>query len=147
MTDHAEGLLLYINNTADVYHRHTRPRQEALARERAGLTAAKYSHANAVKMFSRVVASALPGYQREYDQGLWEGGRTFTEAEKRSVAEALASYFETEFDLGNFNHLLPPGKGAKKSGAQLQREINAALVRKRGDSPYKTGHEKIRYRK
>lgn len=120
------NLSLYVDNDGDIYRLFTRPAQQELATKKANGT---YSRSDAVRAFTRVINEGVRRYQREI------GPQKFSAAERNEAVKDMVDYFETEYGIGNFNHLLPASAKSKapakkKTAAQIQREINQALSRK-----------------
>ncbi len=99
MSDRADELRLYIDNDGRIYASHTKPALAALAIEKS---TGKFTRKNGLARFARVVAAGALAYKREFDED-----NSFSAADKTEVAAGMLDYFEVEYGLGNYNHLLP----------------------------------------
>lgn len=134
MSDDARELELFIENDADLHRQYT-PILKNLAIKKVR---SLYKHDLAVKLFGYLVESGAKKYAKEFG-GTWH--QMFSVPTRKAVAEELTKAFEGEFELGNYDYLLPkkyqaemvtgtkkfPARGPKKSPAQLNREIAAVL--------------------
>jgi hypothetical protein len=142
----ATELKLYIDNDGDLYRRQTTSILKNLATKKVR---SQYKHDLAVKLFGYLVEAGAKKYAKEFG-GTWN--KMFDVPTRKHVAEELTRDFEVEFELGNYDkllpkkyqkelttqHLVPPhphrlgSSHSRKSPAQLQREINEALARRQG---------------
>jgi hypothetical protein len=137
MNDDARELELYISNDADLHRQQYTPILKNLSTKKVR---SLYKHDLAVKLFGYLVEAGAKKYAKEFG-GTWH--QMFPVPTRKAVAEELAKSFEAEFELGNYDHLLPkkyqaemvtgtkqfPTRGGgKKSRAQLDREIAASLA-------------------
>jgi hypothetical protein len=137
MSDESTELRLFIVNDADLQRQQGVPILKNLATKKVR---SLYKHDLAVKLFGYLVESGAKKYAKEFSVGTdWH--RMFPVPTRKAVAEELTRAFEGEFELGNYDYLLPkkyqaemvtgakkfPARGPKKSPAQLNREIAAAL--------------------
>jgi len=99
----------------------------------------EYKHDLAVKAFGYLVEAGAKKYAKEFaSAGQWY--QMFDVPTRKAVAEELTRYFEVEAKFGNYDYLLPQkyrallavsvAKG-RKTEAQLDREISAALMKRR----------------
>jgi len=99
----AHELDLFIVNDADLYRQQHIPIIKNLITKMARGT---YDSEKAVKMFMYLVESGAKKYKKEFGDGLkWH--EMFNVATRREVAKSLRDSFETEAELGNYDHLLP----------------------------------------
>lgn len=130
MTDEhaATELRLYIDNDADLHRQIATSIFKNLATKKAR---GEYKHDLAVKAFGYLMEAGAKKYAKEFG-GTWN--QMFSPETRREVARRFAKEFETEYSLGNYDRLLPK-KYAKTSGekspAQLQREIDETLAKRR----------------
>jgi hypothetical protein len=134
----ATELRLYIDNDSDLHRQQGAPILKNLATKKVR---SQYKHDLAVKLFGYLVESGAKKYAKEFSIGTdWH--KMFDVPTRKAVAEELTQTFEAEFELGNYDQLLPmkyqkemlgvsPKKVSKKTPAQLNREINEALVARR----------------
>jgi hypothetical protein len=141
----ATELRLYIDNDGDLYRSTATPIRKNLVLKQAR---DQYKHDLAVKAFGYLVEAGAKKYAKEFG-GTWY--QMFDVPTRKAVAEALTRHFEIESDLGNYDYLLPKKyqalaklaeheqtrrvatarKAAHKTAAQLNREIAAALAKRR----------------
>lgn len=125
-TDAARELELYVENDADLYRQQTTSILKNLATKKAR---GEYKHDLAVKAFGYLMEAGAKKYAKEFG-GTWN--QMFSPETRREVARRFAKEFETEYSLGNYDQLLPKKyQKAKTPPAQLQREIDEALAKKR----------------
>jgi len=121
MTD--DELYLYVKNDGQIYRDQITPLLGRLADQKANGT---YQQGDATSRFRVIVNDAANKYKREFP------GTVFSADQRKSTAAALAADFEREWSLGNMEWARgeagsgPHGR-AKKSNAQLKREIDQAL--------------------
>jgi hypothetical protein len=135
--DHAaRDLELYINNDSQLHQGQHKSILKNLATKKVR---SQYKHDLAVKLFGYLVEAGAKKYAKEFG-GVWH--QLFPVPTRKAVAEVLTKSFEAEFELGNYDHLLPkkyqaemvtgttrfPRRGTKKTRAQLDREIAASLA-------------------
>ena len=113
----ADELELFIVNDADLYRQQHVPILKNLATKKVR---SQYEHDLAVKMFGYLVESGAKKYADEHGSPGQPWHKLFDVPTRRLVAENLARDFETEFELGNYDHLLP---------AKYQREMVTGQVR------------------
>jgi hypothetical protein len=123
----ATELELFVENDGDLHRQMTTPIHKNLATKKAR---GEYQHDLAVKGFMHLMEAGAKKYAKEFG-GTWH--QIFDVPTRRAVAERFAKEFETEYALGNYDHLLPKKyqeaeSGRKKSAAQLQREIEESLA-------------------
>lgn len=142
----ATELRLYIDNDSALYQGQATSIYKNLATKKAR---GAYKHDLAVKLFGYLVESGAKKYAKEFG-GTWH--QMFDVPTRKAVAEELTDAFEAEAKLGNYDNLLPKKYQAKpislttkhvrglwakhaasqkKSASQLNREINAALGKRR----------------
>lgn len=103
MNDEANELKLYIVNDGDLHRQQGEPILKNLATKKArGI----YKHDLAVKLYGYLVEAGAKKYAREFDDASrWH--KLFDVPTRKKVAEELTKSFETEYKLGNYDHLLP----------------------------------------
>jgi hypothetical protein len=100
----ARELELYTENDADLYRQQYSPINKNLATRKArGI----YKHDLAVKLFMYLMESGAKKYAKEFGGPGANWSEMFNVPTRRAAAERFASYFETEYDLGNYDRLLP----------------------------------------
>jgi len=143
----ATELKLYIDNDAQLHRSQHVPIFKNLATKKVR---SQYKHDLAVKLFGYLVEAGAKKYVKEFGAPpAWH--KQFDVPTRKAVAEELTRDFEGEFELGNYDDLLPKkyqkemlGKkfprasraavrsyGPMKSPAQLDREISEALGNRR----------------
>ena len=142
--DAAEELQLFIENDADLYRQQHVPIQKNLATKKVR---SEYDHELAVKMYGYLVESGAKKYAKEFGTPGQPWHQMFDVPTRRLVAEDLARRFETEFELGAYDRLLPKkyqremvtgqvrfprAHAAKRSVAQLDRDIAEVVPSWRG---------------
>lgn len=102
--DAARELELFIENDADLYRQQYSPINKNLAAKKArGI----YRHDLAVKLFMYLMESGAKKYARQFGGPGVVWSEMFNVPTRRAAAERFADYFETEYDLGNYDRLLP----------------------------------------
>ncbi len=100
----ARELELYVENDADLYRQQYSPINKNLATKKArGI----YRHDLAVKLFMYLMESGAKKYAREFGGPGASWHEMFNVPTRRAAAERFAKYFEVEYDLGNYDRLLP----------------------------------------
>lgn len=97
----ADELKLFIDNDADLYRHQTTSIHKNLATKKVR---SQYQHDLAVKLFGYLVEAGAKKYAKEFG-GTWN--HLFNVPTRKAVAEELTREFETEFELGNYDKLLP----------------------------------------
>lgn len=98
----ARELELYIDNDADLYRQQYQPILKNLATKKArGI----YKHELAVKLMRYLIDNGVKKYLREFDLG--GNVNKISIATRNAVAESFVKSFETEYDLGNYDRMLP----------------------------------------
>ena len=115
--DAAEELQLYIVNDADLYRQQHVPIHKNLATKKVR---SQYDHDLAVKAFGYLVEAGAKKYASEHGSPGQPWNKMFDVPTRKLVAEDLARTFETEFELGAYDHLLPK---------KYQREMVTGQVR------------------
>lgn len=100
----ADELHLYATNEGDLYRDYTVPVQRALALQKRQDA---YTRDGAIARFLPMVDVAAARWNREFGDDP-DARRTFSAAVRREVADEMARRFETEYDLGNMDHRVPP---------------------------------------
>lgn len=108
----ARELELFITNDGDLYRQQYKPILANLATKKAR---GVYDHSKAVKLFGYLVESGLKKYTREVAGGGAVWHEMAGQATRKAVAEALTRDFETEYGLGNYEHLKPKKYQGKKN--------------------------------
>jgi len=102
MSIDADELKLYIDNESSL-HGQAQSIFKNLATKKVRST---YQHDLAVKLFGYLVEAGAKKAAKEYGATLpWH--KAFPTATRKEVAEALTRSFEAEFELGNYDYLLP----------------------------------------
>lgn len=103
-SDEARELELFIDNDSALYRQQHTPILKNLATKKArGI----YVHSKAVKLFMYLVESGAKKYAREFGSPGVPWHVMFPVPVRKQVAEDLTNSFETEYDLGNYDNLLP----------------------------------------
>lgn len=110
----ARELTLYIENDADLHRRQHVPILKNLATKKVR---SQYKHDLAVKAFGHLAESGAKKYAKEHGSPNQPWHKMFDAATRKLVAEDLTGDFEGEFELGNYDHLLPK-KHQKELGKQ-----------------------------
>lgn len=99
----AHELELFVDSDADLYRQQYQPILKNLATKKArGI----YRHDLAVKLFMYLMESGAKKYAKEYSTGSdWH--TIFNVPTRQAAAERFADSFETEYDLGNYDRMLP----------------------------------------
>lgn len=114
----AEDLRLFVDNDSQLYRQQTLSIFKNLATKKAR---GEYTHAGAVKLFGYLAEAGAKKFAKEAG-GVWN--QLFSVPTRREASEQWAQEFETEYALGNYDHLLPKKyQAGPKSSAQLDREI------------------------
>lgn len=100
-TTEATELELYVDNDADLHRQMVTPIHKNLATKKVR---SQYKHDLAVKAFMHLMEAGAKKYAKEFG-GTWN--KMFDVPTRKTVAEKFAKSFETEFELGNYDHLLP----------------------------------------
>ena len=125
----ANDLFLFIENDSDLYRQQHTPIIKNLTAKKARST---YDHTKAAKLFGYLVENGAKKYYREVVQGLPteyafvrhvspEWSKMFPKKLRDTVAEELRDRFETEYELGNYDHYTPKKyqpKPAKRKAAK-----------------------------
>lgn len=99
----ATELRLFIDNDANLYRQMHTPINKNLVTKMARGT---YDSTKAVKLFTYLADEGAKRYAKEYaPSSIWH--KLFTVPTRRAVAMSLRDTFETEAELGNYDHLLP----------------------------------------
>ncbi len=114
----ATELRLFIDNDGDLYRQQTTSIHKNLVTKMArGI----YNHAGAVKLFGYLCESGAKKYAREFaHESEWH--KIFSVATRKAVAEELATHFEEEARLGNYDNHLPKKYQKVPSVVARQRE-------------------------
>lgn len=97
-------LELFTENDGDVYRRTTLPILKNLATKKAQ---GKYDSEKAVQAFMYLAEDGAREYVRQHGSPGDEWHEMFPIAIRREAARHWRNEFETEFALGNYDHLLP----------------------------------------
>jgi hypothetical protein len=99
----ATELKIFIDNDADLHRQQQVPIFKNLATKKVRST---YKHDLAVKLFGYLVESGAKKYAKEFSVGTdWH--KMFSVPTRKAVAGELTRDFEGEFELGNYDDLLP----------------------------------------
>ena len=140
-THAATDLKLYIDNDGQLYKSQTTSILKNLATKKVRST---YKHDLAVKLFGYLVESGAKKYAKEFGSPNQPWHKMFDVPTRKAVAEELTRDFEGEFELGNYDRLLPkkyqaemvtgttktPGRGhATKSGHATKKSSSSRGVK------------------
>jgi hypothetical protein len=100
----AHELKLYIDNDASLHRQQHVPILKNLASKKFK---SQYKHDLAVKAFGHLVESGAKKYAKEFGSPGQAWHKMFDAATRKIAAEDLTRDFEGEFELGNYDHLLP----------------------------------------
>lgn len=103
-TTEATELKLYIDNDAQLYKTQYVPIIKNLATKKVR---SQYKHDLAVKAFGYLVESGAKKYAKEFGSPGQPWNKMFDVSTRKRVAEELTRDFEGEFELGNYDDLLP----------------------------------------
>lgn len=103
-TTEADELMLYIENDADLHRQSYMPIVKNLATKKVR---SQYKHDLAVKAFGYLVESGAKKYVKEFGSPNQPWHKMFDVPTRKLVAEDLTKGFEAEFELGNYDYLLP----------------------------------------
>ena len=110
----ARELELYIDNDAAL---HQGQRQSILKNLATKKITSKYRHDLAVKLFGYLVEAGAKKYAKEFSTPGFPWHKMFDVTTRKAVANAFTRDFETEFEQGSYDHLLP-----KKYQAELAKK-------------------------
>jgi hypothetical protein len=108
----ANELKLYIDNDASLYRQQHVPILKNLASKKIKR---QYKHDLAVKAFGHLVESGAKKYAKEFGSPSQPWHQMFDVATRKIAAEDLTRDFESEFALGNYDHLVPKAHQKKSS--------------------------------
>ncbi len=100
----ATELKLYIDNDADLQRQQGSSILKNLATKKAQ---GKYKHDLAVKLYGYLVENGAKKYAKEFGSPGQAWHQMFPPSTRKEVAEDLTRDFEGEFELGNYESLLP----------------------------------------
>ena len=100
----ANELKLYIDNDASLHRQQHVPILKNLASKKIK---SQYKHGLAVKAFGNLVDSGAKKYAKEFGSPNQPWHKMFDVATRKLAAEDFTRDFEDEFELGNYDHLLP----------------------------------------
>ena len=100
----ANALELYIANDANLHRQQHVPILKNLATKKVR---SQYKHDLAVKLFGYLVESGAKKYVKEFGSPGQPWHKMFDVPTRKLVAEELTREFEGEFELGNYDNLLP----------------------------------------
>jgi hypothetical protein len=105
MDQHAvTELKLFTENDGDLYRQMTTSILKNLATKKAQ---GKYNRELAVKAFMYLAEAGAKKYAKEHASSPAEWNKIFSVADRKQAATDWRDEFETEFELGNYNSLLP----------------------------------------
>lgn len=122
-THAATELKLYIDNDAALYRQQHVPTLKNLATKKAR---SQYKHDLAVKLFGYLVESGAKKYAKEFGSPNQPWHKMFDVPTRKLVAEELTRDFEGEFELGNYDYLLPK-KYQKEFGHHSTKKVSWRL--------------------
>lgn len=114
MNSEAAELKLFIDNDYDLYRGQTTSILKNLATKKIK---SQYRHDLAVKLFGYLVEAGAKKYAKMFGAPSFPWNKMFDVPTRKQTAEALTNDFESEFELGNYDHLLP-----KKYQAELSKQ-------------------------
>jgi hypothetical protein len=137
MSEAARELKLYIDNDAQLYRQQFEPILKNLMTK---IGRGTYDSVKSVKLWGYLCESGAKKYHREFGgSGRDRWNLLFPVADRKQCAEAFRDDFETEAELGNYDHLLPKKYRAKKNPRKPSKATKKAakraadrLVRARG---------------
>ena len=100
----ATELKLFIDNDGDLHRRQGTSILKNLATKKVR---SQYKHDLAVKLFGYLVESGAKKYAKEFGSPGQPWHKMFDVPTRKRVAEELTRDFEGEFELGNYDNLLP----------------------------------------
>lgn len=103
-TTEARDLELYIENDANLHRSQHVPIIKNLATKKVR---SQYKHDLAVKLFGYLVEAGAKKYAKEFGSPGQPWHKLFDVPTRKLVAEELTRDFEGEFELGNYDNLLP----------------------------------------
>jgi hypothetical protein len=131
----ARELSLFIENDANLYRQREVPITKNLALKKAkGI----YDRDKAVKLWMYLVEDGARKYTREYAGPGAKWNEIFPKATRQEVAKDFNKSFETEYDLGNYDQLLPAKYQKKNPGdhaGKMRRCIASVKYRGGVDDP------------
>lgn len=144
-TTEATELKLFIDNDAALYRQQHVPILKNLATKKAR---SQYKHDLAVKAFGYLVESGAKKYAKEFGSPNQPWHKMFDIPTRKLVAEDLTKDFEAEFELGNYDdllpkkyqkefakqHLVPPHHHARKKASASHHATKKSLKWKTPDS-------------
>jgi hypothetical protein len=106
----ADELKLFTENDGDIYRSQTLPILKNLTTKKAR---GVYKHDLAVKLFMYLAERGAKDYAREHGGGMaWH--QMFSVPVRKIAAKEWADEFETEYENGEYDHLLPKKYQKKK---------------------------------
>jgi hypothetical protein len=144
-THAATELENYITSDSGLYSSQHKPIQKNLITKMAR---GVYNHEKAVKLFGYLAESGAKKYIREFGSPGDKWNEMFSPATRKSTAEELTRFFETEAKLGNYDSYLPK----KYSDWRLKKNPGRmcdVLVRRNGQTfkakaKYDVGAKRVR---
>lgn len=100
----ATELKLFIDNDAALHRQQRVPILKNLATKKVR---SQYKHDLAVKAFGYLVESGAKKYAKEFGSPGQPWHKLFDVPTRKAVAQELTRAFEVDFELGNYDHLLP----------------------------------------
>lgn len=128
-TDAARDLEVTIENDGRLYESQFRPIVANLMKKRRS---GVYRHDGAVKLFGYLVEAGAKKYAAEFGDRDTPWHVLFSVPTRRAVAESLARSFETEADLGNYDHLAPPPSARSGTRTKTPAELRSDIARATG---------------
>ena len=99
-----QELIMFTENDANIYDRSTLPILKNMATKKAQ---GRYDHEKAVQAFMWLAETGARKYAQENDPHGTPWHEMFPMPVRRAAATRWRDEFEAEFDLGNYNSLLP----------------------------------------
>jgi hypothetical protein len=115
-TTEAHELKLYIDNDASLHRQQHVPILKNLASKKIK---SQYKHDLAVKAFGHLAESGAKKYAKEFGSPGQAWHKMFDASTRKITAEDLTRDFEAEFELGNYDHLLPKKQQKELSKPRL----------------------------
>lgn len=128
----AAELELYIENDADLYRSQTTSILKNLTTKKAQ---GAYKHDLVVKAFEYLVEAGAKKYAKEFGSPGHPWHKMFDVPTRRAVAKSFAKSFEAEYELGNYDSLLPlkyAGLKQHRAGTRQHSSVKSSSAAKKG---------------
>ena len=123
----ADELLIYIENDGDLHRQRFLPIVKNLVRKQK---ADIYDHFLAIKLFLYLVDAGAKKFVQEFDYGqIWN--KVFPKNIRIEVAKELTKVFESDYELGEYDYLIPKKYLSKEQeGVSLEEEKDVMRITK-----------------